>query len=228
VLDGTAGGRVLTDDPVAPAWAAIQEDSDDGTLFLAGSLTPELVAELIRTLRRERGVTLGLTPNDPLQALLPPDPDYDGVAIDFEDRDPGVALEGMVEPPGGYRLMRIDEELAPRCAWGPWMAASLDAALEHGLGYCLLDGDLVVAEGFAGPNVGGDLEIGTITHEAYRHRGLGTVVCARTILECERLGYRVWWNTALQNVASAGLACKLGYRTERPYRVLAWFKTSAE
>ena len=107
------------------------------------------------------------------------------------------------------------------------MFGSNEVALDHGLGYCLLDGEAVVAEAFAGPNVGGALEMGTITHEAYRRRGLGTVACARTILECERLGYRTWWNTAVQNAASAGLARKLGYRTERQYRLLAWFTSSA-
>jgi RimJ/RimL family protein N-acetyltransferase len=37
------------------------------------------------------------------------------------------------------------------------------------------------------------------------------------------MGQQTWWNCAKQNVASAALARKLGYRTEREYRVLAWF-----
>jgi GNAT superfamily N-acetyltransferase len=106
------------------------------------------------------------------------------------------------------------------------MMASLETALDHGLGYCLLDGDLVVSEAFAGPIVGDALEMATITHEAYRRRGLARIVSARTIQECERLGYRTWWNTGLGNPASAGLARKLGYRTERLCRVLAWSKSS--
>lgn len=224
VLDGTAAGRILTDDPVAPEWAAVQECFDDGTLFLTGALSPELVAELIQFLRRERGVTVGLTPDDPLLMLLPPNADDDGMAIDFEERAPEVDLERLIQPPDGLRLARIDAELLPRCAWSPWMIVDLAATLDHGLGYCVLDGELVVAEAFAGPVGEGALEMGTIVHADYRGHGLGTVVCARTILECERLGYRTWWNTALSNVASAGLARKLGYRIERPYRVLAWFQ----
>src|SRR5687768_8456804 len=77
-LDGTAAGRILTDDPLAPSWAAVYAHSDDGTLFLAGSLHPDLVAAVIHDLRREFVVCVGLTPDAPLLALLPPDPDYDG------------------------------------------------------------------------------------------------------------------------------------------------------
>jgi hypothetical protein len=227
VLDGSCGGRILADDPVAPSWSAVQEYSDDGTLYLAGSLRPDLVAEAIRALRRDRIVSVGLRSDDPLLALLPSDPDHDRVEIDFEDRDAAVDLDRLVAPPAGLRLARIDLTLVPRCAWGPWMVCSLETALDHGLGFCLLDGEAVVAEAFAGPAVEGVLEMATITAAAYHRRGLGTVVCARTILECERLGYRTWWNTGLGNLASAGLARKLGYRTERHHRVLAWSKSPA-
>jgi GNAT superfamily N-acetyltransferase len=227
VLAGTASGRILTDAADAPSWVAVQECSDDGTLFVGGAVDKELMAELVALLRRERSVVVGVLPDDPLLALLPPAPDYDGGAIDFEERAPEVDLGAMAQPPDGLRLARIDEQFLPRCAWGPWMVASMTAALDNGLGYCLLDDEQVVAEAFAGPRVAGVLEMGTITHEDYRGRGLGTVVCAQTILECERHGFRTWWNTATTNIASARLARKLGYRVERPYRVLAWFTSPA-
>jgi hypothetical protein len=222
-LDGSSGGRILTDDPDAPRWAAVHELSDDGVLFLAGALDRRLVGELVGLLRYERTVVIGLSPGDPLLTLLPPDPDYDGGDTDFEDRDRAIDLTRRAEPPAGLRLARIDSELAQRCAWNPWMAADDAIAVERGLGYCLLDGERVVSEAFAGPVVGGMLEMGTITHAEYRRRGLATVACARTILECERLGWGTWWNTGLTNVASATLARRLGYRTERQYRILAWF-----
>ena len=43
VLDGTAGGRILTDDASAPGWMAVHEMSSDGCLLLAGSFTRDLV-----------------------------------------------------------------------------------------------------------------------------------------------------------------------------------------
>ena len=66
-----------------------------------------------------------------------------------------------------------------------------------------------------------------ITRDGYRRRGLGTIVAARTVLECERLGFRTWWNTSLDNVGSASIARSLGYRTERHYQTLAWEKADA-
>ena len=103
------------------------------------------------------------------------------------------------------------------------MTPSVETAVEHGIGYCLLDGERVVAEAFAGPIVGGALEMATITDAAFQRRGLGTIVCARTILECEHNGYTTWWNTGLTNLGSSALARKLGYRTEHRYRLLAWY-----
>jgi RimJ/RimL family protein N-acetyltransferase len=43
----------------------------------------------------------------------------------------------------------------------------------------------------------------------------------------ELLGYQTYWNCAKGNVASATLARKLGYHTEKEYRLLAWSKLEA-
>ena len=50
------------------------------------------------------------------------------------------------------------------------------------------------------------------------------VTCAHLIRDCEARGYQTYWNCARQNLASAAVARKLGYRTEKEYRLLAWFK----
>lgn len=221
VLDGASRGRILTDDPAGPTWVAVQEFSDDNMLYLGGTLRREQLAALIDNLRRDRSVSVGLSGGDVLVGLLPPGADVDRVDLDFEDRDPAVDLAALAEPPAGLRLERIDEGLLERCIWFPWMVRP-EAALDLGLGYCLLDGERVASEAFAGPAVGGVLEMAVITDEAYRRRGLARVVTARTILECERRGAATWWNTSLGNVASAALARELGYRTERRYRVLSW------
>jgi hypothetical protein len=56
-----------------------------------------------------------------------------------------------------------------------------------------------------------------------RHIGArGWDMAARVILECEARGYQAFWNTSEQNVASIALARRLGFQTERPFRVLAW------
>ena len=65
-------------------------------------------------------------------------------------------------------------------------------------------------------------ELGIGTAEAYRGQGLGTITAARAIQACEARGYHAFWNAAQQNVASIALARRLGFQTERPFRVLAW------
>lgn len=225
VLDGVQSGRIFTDDRHHPTWAAAQELAD-GTLFLGGALTGELIRDLIALLLPSSDVVIAAAPDDPLLALVP-EAEYDQGDIDFDERDPAVDLERLVVVPAGLRLARIDAELLPRCEWGDYlteMFGGVERALANGLGFCMLDGETVVSECYAGPLVRGTLELGAVTHKDYRQRGLARSVCARTTLECERLGYVTWWNCATRNLGSAAIARSLGYRSEQHYRVLAWFK----
>lgn len=72
------------------------------------------------------------------------------------------------------------------------------------------------------------IELGVETYEPYRGRGYATITCAHLIRACEAKGYQTFWNTAKQNVASIALARKLGYQTEKEFRVLAWEKYSED
>ncbi len=51
---------------------------------------------------------------------------------------------------------------------------------------------------------------------------------ARLIHEVEALGGQTYWNCAKQNVASAAIARKLGYRVEKEYRCMVWNKDNNE
>lgn len=66
------------------------------------------------------------------------------------------------------------------------------------------------------------IEIGTITSDRYRRYGYATVCCARLICEYEARGYHTYWDYAKDNLASAALARRMGYRTEKEYRFVAW------
>ena len=229
VLEGVAAGRILADDPAAPRRAVVQE-AGFGTLYLGGDLDAPLLARIVAELRRERDVIACLWPDDPRLALLPPDPDYSGAALDFTDRAADDDLRRYLQVPTGCELRRTDLALLRRGADYDLAVAvfgSPERALERGLGYCLVQGDTILCAAFAGPPASGLIELGVTTHEVYRGRGYATVTCAHLVRECEQLGYRTYWNCAEQNRASAALARKLGYRTEREQRVLAWF-TSRE
>jgi RimJ/RimL family protein N-acetyltransferase len=95
--------------------------------------------------------------------------------------------------------------------------------LEKGFGFCLVKKQELLSEAFAADAALGMIEIGTITGESYRGRGYGTVTCAQLIRECTVRGYRTYWNCAKDNQASAGLARRLGYQTEKEFRYIVWY-----
>jgi RimJ/RimL family protein N-acetyltransferase len=94
--------------------------------------------------------------------------------------------------------------------------------LEQGFGFCLLREQELVSEAFAADAALGMIEIGTITGESYRRRGYAAVTCAHLIRKSEARGYRTYWNCSKENQASAGLARRLGYQTEKEFRFVVY------
>ena len=90
------------------------------------------------------------------------------------------------------------------------------------LGYCLMQGDKVLSEATAGPPDMGLREPGVLTQEDHRGKGYATLTVAHLIHEIESLGERSYWNCSKENVASAAVGRKLGYRVEKEYRWLYW------
>jgi RimJ/RimL family protein N-acetyltransferase len=87
-----------------------------------------------------------------------------------------------------------------------------------------MQNDEIVSEVYSAPCGGRIMEIGVTTREAHYGRGYATYLCAYAIRESEQRGYTTYWNSAKQNAASIALARKLGYQSEREYRLLAWFR----
>jgi RimJ/RimL family protein N-acetyltransferase len=94
--------------------------------------------------------------------------------------------------------------------------------LEKGFGFCLVKEQELLSEAFAADAALGMIEIGTITGDSYRQRGYATLCCAQLIRECEARGYRTYWNCAKDNLASAGLARRMGYQSEKEFRYIVW------
>jgi GNAT superfamily N-acetyltransferase len=224
ILNGAAAGRILANDPIRPSYALVQELAD-GTVFLGGSFTPATLAQGIRLLRQERDVVIGLWPDDPRLPLLPPDPDYEGVAIDFTDRPLDDDLSRFRQVPAGCRLQPVDHALFRRLAGFAWyiaMFGSAEKALAKVLGYCLMQDGAILCEALAGPDASNPIEIGVHTDELHQGQGYATLTCAHLIHACEAKGYRTLWNAAQQNGPSIALARKLGYRRGQAFHVLAW------
>ncbi|MCZ6681515.1 MAG: GNAT family N-acetyltransferase [Candidatus Poribacteria bacterium] len=224
VLDGSIRGQIWTDDLAQPTWGAVQEAAFD-TLFLGGCPSASLVHPLIDQLRQESEVALALWPDHPYNQLLPPAPDFDGWELEFTDRLLGADPVPDLSVPDGCELRPIDATWFERCRYRDYYAAyfgSVERTLEKGFGFCLVKEHQLLSEAFAGDAALGMIEIGTITGEPYRRRGYATFCCAQLIRECEARGYRTYWNCAKNNLASAGLARRMGYQTEKEFRFVVW------
>jgi hypothetical protein len=224
VLDGSTPGQIWTDDLAQPTWGAVQEVAFD-TLFLGGRPNASVVNELIKELRQGAGAELALWPDHPYNQLLPPAPDFDGWDLEFTDRPLGTDPVPNLSVPEGCELRPIDATWFERCRYRDHYAAYFGSAartLEQGFGFCLVKGQELLSEAFAAEAALSMIEIGTITGELYHRRGYATICCARLIQECEARGYRTYWNCAKDNLASAGLARKMGYQTEKVFRLVAW------
>lgn len=226
VLEGNArAGRVLCDNPLRPTWAVVQE-SYDGTIYWGGKVTQSTLTSVVDTLRMKSDVIIGVWLDEPHEALLPANPDYDGRTLEFYDRPIGKGLAPyFAHLPEGYALRRMDRELVMRTEWGPQdveQMGGLDAWEKECFGFCLMHKDEILCEASVGPSAQGLYEPGVFTQEAHRSKGYATLTAARLIQEIEARGGQTYWNCAKQNIASAKVARKLGYRVEREYRCLAW------
>jgi len=227
VIAGDAAGRILTDDPVRPTWGAVQEGAF-GTVYPGGTLAAPTWHRLIAKLYQDCDVLVGLWPDDERIQLLPSSPDYDGFTLDFTDRPIGAGLDGdLPQLPDGCNMRNLDRELFERSEdrdFYSTLYGSAGQALKKVHARFLMRGDEICCESYAYFAALGMIEIATSTREPYRGRGYATITCAHLIQACEAHGYQTYWNCAKQNLASAAVAHKLGYRTEKDYRLLAWLK----
>lgn len=227
VLEGIDPGKIITDDPSAPRWAAVWE-AGDGILYTGGELETQTFHALIESLRREGEVLVGYwDPHDAIVSWLPSNPTWWGTSYDFFDRPAdGTGLEAYVQlVQAEYTIREIDEKLLERCLWYEDTVrrhGNAKAFLEAGRGMCLMQGEDILCEAYAGKLILGTRELGVITQEAQRGRGLATLTCAHLVQACEHAGERTYWNCATTNLPSVAVARKLGYRTELMFYWQAW------
>lgn len=224
IFDGNMPGRLFTHDPDQPGWAVLQE-TVYGTIYPVGLVTRPILERLIPELRRDGEVLVGLWLDDPhLSDFLSFQPEYDGRVLDFFDRPIGQGLDPYLTPiPGGCEIRSVDAELYKRLA--DYDPKNAESALENGIGVCLMHGDEILCEAFAGKLTDNMLEMGVTTHKPYEGQGYGTLTCAHLVQACESRGFQTYWNCNTQNVASVKIARKLGYRIEKEYRLLYWSKS---
>lgn len=231
VLDGTMRGWILVDDPAHPTRAVVR-DTEFGTLYFGGHVDESLLAALVDQFRQMGDVGIGCWLDDPLNDMLPPNPDYDGFTYSFPQRSQHVKLQPLIQDlPAGLRLVPRDARLfASSFDHAATLASfeTVEQVMEQTLGMMILDGDTVVCEAATRAPTHGRIEITVNTAPSHRQRGLATMACASLIVECEARGYSTWWDCAKQNIPSVRLARKLGYIHGREYHYVMWSKQNDE
>lgn len=227
VLEGIRPGKNFTDDPTNPKWVIVWE-SAFGTLYPAGEVSIPALGELIQRFRQDRMIFLGLWLDDPLWSSIQPEIDQESRVYDFYDRIQDGCLQNFVDQlPKGVEFHPLDEKLIERSVNRDLHVSgyrSFEEALKDLVGFFLMKGDEVLCEAIAGAEIMGTREIGIDTPEPYRQRGFATLACAQLIQHCEQQGLQTYWNCNKYNEASVALARKLGYQTEKEYRLLIWKK----
>lgn len=225
LLAGHITGRVWTDDSEAPTWVILQEAAY-GTLYLKGVFPEGFLVKFING-RQQGEVLYGFWEGkNSLENQLPPAP-YVGDVWESDERLTSIDLSAFAKRiPADCEIRPIDAELFKQIQdyeFYAEMFGSPGRALEKGFGYCLMQGEAILSEVFAGASHQGVIEIGVNTREAYHRKGYATITCSALISEAERRGYRTYWNCAAQNTASVALAHRLGFTPMKRYRLLGWF-----
>jgi len=226
VLQDANAGTIWVDDPSRPRSAYVWE-ADDGTLYRGGGQDAAGLLDAVTRLRQEGVVALGFREGDPDIALFPPEPNAGASCLEFHRPVGNSDLSPYLGPlPPGYALYRLDRARlgsSPQREAAIHRYGSLDNLLDKGLAVCLMHGDDTVCEAFADVDVRGTREMGVTTQKPYRGHGFATITCAYLVQLCEERGSSAYWDCAALNLPSAALARRLGFRNERPYRLLAWF-----
>ena len=127
--------------------------------------------------------------------------------------------------PSHLEARMLDRELLERCQYAgitlpKLYGDKLDSYFSFGYGICLLHGNDVVSEVYAGYVAEGRVEVIAGTAEPYRGQGLASIAAALLAEEARRRGHQLTWSCMTENVGSLKVARRLAFRRERPYRMV--------
>lgn len=177
-------------DDAEAAWAMLR--GVDG--WAAVHVAPALAGPLARVIELETG--RGTTPVEELYYLL------DGPVATATH--PAVRLLTHGDVP----MMEAATDALGMQGWRLGSAAAL--VRESVAAGAVVDGELV-AVGFAGYAGDRHAEVGIVTRQDHRNRGLSTAAGALVCAELVRRGRTPVWSTSEENVASRRVAAKLGF-----------------
>ena len=223
-LNGYHPAIALADAADGPQWCVLRSGWF-GRTFLGGQIEPGVLALAVQQLRSTGHVLLDL--GDPRSAHYPAGATGIEPRIEFYDRPPDdPSLERWIASvPAHLSLRPVTRETFNACAMQYQCLSvfgTVSGYLERSIGFLILEGTRVLSEAHA--IFWGDtlVEIGVHTAEGYRGLGSASIVSAHLIRACEHRGYATYWGCHVDNLASAAVARKLGYRIENRY-TLAYY-----
>jgi GNAT superfamily N-acetyltransferase len=227
-LNGFHPAIALVDSVDCPSWCVLRS-SWFGRTFIGGEIKPDVLGLAIQRLCKTGRVLLDL--GDHRSASFPPGATEVEPRIEFYDRSPGDGSVAclIASVPVGLSVRPVAQETFDSCAWQDPLRSIFGTAsgyLERSIGFLLLDGRRILSEAHAffwGDTV---VEIGVITAEGHRGLGYASIVSAYLVRACESRGYATYWGCHVDNLASAAVARKLGYRIENKYS-LAWYPAAS-
>ena len=223
VLDERALGRAFADDVHSPKLAIVQ--TREGLAIQSKATSRAFLDAALSALRADSMVGLvrsyedGLEPNDTPAKRVE--------RVDFAPFDPSAeSLVGLRRSlPPAVRVASLTPDLLERCEWRHVVteaAGDVDAFLETGLGLCLMAGDEILCEAYA-PFIGRrTAEVGVVTAEGHRGRGLAAIAVAFLAESLSHRDLRLYWSCDAENTASIRIAEKLGLDNRRPYEMLLY------
>src|SRR5687768_1480703 len=97
VLEGVITGQIVVDNPDKPQWAVVRE-AIYGTLYFGGQTNSSAMPSVFEHFFQFGSIGVGCWLNDPLNKVLPANPDYDGFTLYFVERSSDeLNLEALVQ-----------------------------------------------------------------------------------------------------------------------------------
>ncbi len=241
VLEGHSSGRIFVDNTDQPSVGFVW--TPWGYYYLAGAAENVAFNHALGQTLVDALIPASVTMGECWPALYP---DSEMWASQFDVLLPGRSLKLVPRRtfdfhlerfstnseqrdcvPDGFRFATFAELLSTKLGGeltGEICATWRDVPTfaEHGFGFALLNGDDIASLCYACFVGDGEAEVSVRTEEAYRRRGLATLVTAAFIEACLERGLTPSWECWYDNTASNALARKLGFEKRADVPVYVW------
>nr|WP_305987336.1 GNAT family N-acetyltransferase [Pseudomonas sp. Q1] len=215
VIEGLLPGEVFVDDAFEPGNCMVV--SAASYAFAAGVFSTQQIQSCLDLLRGKAEIKFVLPALSPHQANrfgLEPTPRRQYAY--------STATSVEVNNTSGYLVRPLDSEaLFKDCIWFDFMSGIFGGTehfLKRGYGWVLWDAAAgVIASEAYGIASKQFVEIGTVTHPAYRGKGLSTMLCSLLMRHLSGLGLQPIWSCDESNPASWSVAEKLGMHNQLSY-----------